>query len=330
MYQSIQIDNEIRQTMVRHLADYKLLIEKVQRHTHCTESCLRRVSGSNRRVCRYGYEKELLSQSRIIRKENGSFDLQMKRNDSRINNHCPATQIRDMIGSLPTSNRNSTSFVQSVLIKQSSLRDYSSQESIWILMSFPFYSSSRQFVVINLKEDAYVFIEDPNNNEENIRDPETVYANRLNYHLSRFATDRNPSESLQNLSLYEFFSNYYVNKNDRTKLSKRRKRPVLRIYPRYEPTNARNELNEQYCKLQIKLHVPWTVNFINDLNPQSQPWSQIYNNYSNLIPNFINIDNIQAEEEEFEEGDEEDIYNLDLEEWMIYQRLLPDRNLSQA
>lgn len=94
MYSSILNDNRIRQTMARHLADYKNLIQKVQRHTRCTSSCLRTVPNQNSQVCRYGFDKELVSESKIERNQNtNNFELKMKRNDSKINNHCPAITI---------------------------------------------------------------------------------------------------------------------------------------------------------------------------------------------------------------------------------------------
>lgn len=369
MYQNILFDNEIRQTMARHLADYKLLIHKVQRHTFHGPGCLRKVSGTNRTVCRFGFDKELISESRIIRKDNNTLDLQMKRNDGKVNNHCPImtvhwrgntdfkpiislqtvvnylakyaskseqasgniTQIREMINSLQTSNRTSISFIQSVLIKQASLRDYSAQEAIWILMSYNFYSSSRQFVQLNLKDDAFVFIDESRDN-----DPQNVYANRLSYNLPRSeiqnAGENDQESILRNLSMYNFFSRYYLRTRNSTTLSKRRKKAVLRIFPRPLATNARNELNEDYCKLQVKLHVPWNINFENDVNPQQLLWSEIYRSNSDFIPNFIDLQAIEPEEEEEglenDQNDQDD--NQDLEEWMIYQRQLPNIEQAQA
>lgn len=238
------------------------------------------------------------------------------------------TQIRDMISSILTANRDSVSFVQSVLIRQASLRDYSAQEAIWILMSFPFYSSSRLFVTINLKEDSFVFINEEDDNSPN--DPQSVYANRMNYELPNYLLRENNQELsiLQNISLYDFFSAFHLNPNNRNKLQRYRKTSILRVFPRLLLTNARNELNENFCKLQVKLHVPWT-NFENDLNSDRLPWSEIYRNHSDVMPNFINLDLIQPEEEEFDDIDLND-HDLDLEEWMIALRQVPNRDLPQA
>ena len=45
--------------------------------------------GSNERICRYKFPKELIQRSQIIRTENGKFEFQLKRNDARMNSHSP-------------------------------------------------------------------------------------------------------------------------------------------------------------------------------------------------------------------------------------------------
>ena len=83
-----------------------------------------------------------------------------------------------MLNALETQNQTSTSIIQRILIKQCGERDYSSQECIWIIIGFPFYSSSRQFVVLNLAPDSFIPIQNPHEQQE--RDIVITYSLRLN------------------------------------------------------------------------------------------------------------------------------------------------------
>lgn len=221
MYTAINQDTEIRTMMSRHLEDYKILINSVQRHTKCTKSCLRKKRGSREYVCRYKYPKDLVERSQIVRLDNGKFELHLQRNDSQMNCHSPfvtchwrantdfqpiisvdsvvryiakyaaksespsdaLADIQDTLNSFRTDNLTTISIVQRILIKQCAERDYSAQECIWIVLGFLFFSSSRSFVVLNLSSDAFIPVEinAEESDEHTVRDVETTYANRLSH-----------------------------------------------------------------------------------------------------------------------------------------------------
>ena len=49
----------INNSISKQIADYKNLINTIQRHTICSDSCLRRIRNSNQTGCRYNYPKVL-------------------------------------------------------------------------------------------------------------------------------------------------------------------------------------------------------------------------------------------------------------------------------
>lgn len=360
----------------KHLADYSKLINIVQRHTRCTSSCLKKLRNSNTLVCRYKYPKQLNEETRITRNEHGKFEISFKRNDPRMNNHNPFVSIHwrantdfqpiisldsvihyiskyaskcetssnllnnvvNSIGGLNTTNRNATSFIQSIFCTQCGLRDYSAQECIWILMGFSFYKSSRKFVVLNFSNNA--FIPAAGEIEDSVsRNPEQEYGNRLlNFQIAGRRGRRGPNygeehqQRLENeraaaaeMSMFNFFSTYYKSNGDDGAIwSKYNKKPILRIFPKI--SRADNE--EAFCKQEVKLHVPWTDN-VEKLNPNNLSWRDVYIQNSHLIPNSINLEN-QDSEDEFEEEAPEDRAEMDLEEWMIYLRERPDSEQAQA
>lgn len=215
-----------------------------------------------------------------MQQENGNFELQLMRNDSRINSHSPfvaihwrantdfqpiismdsvvnyiakyaskaesasdsLSEIQNLLSSVRTQNLTTTSIVQRVLIKQCGERDYSAQECIWVALGFPFYSSSRKFVIINLSPDAFV----PIDTEENAdivqpQNPERIYASRLidfEVAKSRGRRGQNDQEQQQqrnlahqtdaeNMSMFNFFSTYYKRPRNAVAWSLYNKKPII-------------------------------------------------------------------------------------------------------
>lgn len=207
----------------KHVVDYELIINKVQRHTICGEHCLRKIRNSRTLLCRFKYPIPTIESSRLVRNENGIYQLELKRNDERMNKHSPssiihwrgntdATPIVDngilahyltkyvskaepassnlnnmqgILNSIRTSDRTAVSFIQSILIKQCALRDYSAQECAYLLLNLRFYKFyDRKFIKINLSPDAFIPLEQENNQFE--REPELLYGSRLdNFEIAR-------------------------------------------------------------------------------------------------------------------------------------------------
>ena len=323
--------------MAKQLADYKQLINTVQRHTRCSDSCLRKRRSSNQFACRYHFPKPLVDQSRIIQKENGAFDIELKRNDDRMNGHIstisshwranidfkpvlsidtvlnylakyaskpesPSTALSQMgtiLEQLQTGNRTSTSLLQSILIKQCALRDYSAQEAMWRLTGFPLMRCSKQFKILNLADDSFLPFEE-GDGEFVSNDPETVYGNRI----QRFRVlnlNREALQEVEQMSMYEFFSTYYLRTATASTFSRYRNAPVLRIFPRPNSAEVHGNLSDQFCKLQLKLPVSWSGRFEESVNPGRRLWVEIYREHSEQIPDFLalNFDEIE-EDDEFE------------------------------
>ena len=249
-------------------------------------------------------------------------------------------ELREHLNSIRTENRTSLSLVQCILLKQCAMRDYSAQECIWILLGFFFWSSSRKFLIINFSSDRYVPIED---DDQTQNDPEYVYAHRLNNFQAarRRGHQPNLNESLQpqediddarNLSMFNFYSKYYKQTRNAVCWSRHTKAPIIRIFPRLNSTNQHGDLNQDFFKQQIKLHVPWLNDFHSQLNPNDDLWTDIYSQYSNLIPNFLDLNagNLSDSENEYEDEESNRNRDQDLHEWQIYARLRPNSNEEAA
>jgi hypothetical protein len=71
------------------LEDYTRLLNKVQRHTVCSEAyCLRRKKAGSNLECRFKFPIEERTETELVM-DNGSFRLVTKRNDDRLNSHNP-------------------------------------------------------------------------------------------------------------------------------------------------------------------------------------------------------------------------------------------------
>lgn len=365
--------SQIETTIKKYLADYKVLINTINRHTAHHSGCLRKNRRSGLMECRFKFPKTLQNQSTIEpNAQNGKLELRLKRNDGNLNSIIPSVTVINrsntdfqpiisldccinyiskyagkdepqsnelaLIRSIGNRRYNSTtSIIQSVLTKHCALRDYSAQECIYIVMGFPFYKSSRKFVVLNISDNAFVPLEQGNLNNEFVpRDIVASYANRLDTFeppLRRGRRSNNPEiiqqeeenrqrviESIGRMSLYEFYSNYYFSSS---RWHRYDKKPVLRIFPRLK--FIPNQNNEDYFKYKIKLYIPWTINFEESLNPKNLRWVEIYQQYLNLVEDRLNLDDIEIDEDEFEdvEDDNESLHDADLHDWMIYMRERP-------
>lgn len=345
----------------------------MNRHTQHSASCLRMNRTTRQMECRFRFPKELQEQTTIeVNPNNQKLVLKLKRNDPKLNNIIPSISVINRsntdfqpIVSLdccvnyiakyagkdePQSNElslirsvsnrsydSTTSLVQSILIKHCALRDYSAQECIYIIMGYPFYKSSRIFVVINLDDNAFIPYEvGMDNNRANSQSHASLYGNRLNNFEPpnrRGRRSNNPAriqdeeeqrqqirDSIVNMSFYKFFSKFYFKSSQWHSYDKP---PVMRIFPRlkYIP----NQNNERYFKLKLKLYVPWQNNFEEFINPNNLTWFEVYQNYLESIENRINLDDIEIDEDSFDEDENDDeMHDIDLYDWMIYLRDRPD------
>lgn len=204
------------------------------------------------------------------------------------------------------------------------MRDYSAQECIWIILGFDLYSSSRQFVKINLASDPYV----PIDSENVMQTAQQIYSNRnQNFVVKRRGrpiSNRLTLQEFQNfhknqalaMSMFEFFRAYKKNSNSAF-FSIYNKSPILTVFPILQPTNIDGSPNEIYYKQMVMLYVPWQDNFEDTLNPFNSEWSEVYRSFEHLMPNLTNLDIDINDENDLEDDNfENDIIHQP--EWMIY------------
>ena len=68
------------------------------------------------------------------------------------------------------------------------------------------------------------------------------------------------------------------------------------------------------------------------MNPNDDLWTDIYSQYSNLIPNFLDLNagNLSDSENEYEDEESNRNRDQDLHKWQIYARLRPNLNEEAA
>src|ERR1043166_9122087 len=161
-----------------------------------------------------------------------------------------ASEIFTQILNNSEDNDSSLSSIQKLLLTSVAERDISAQETCHLLLSFPLYHSSRNFVILNLNEEAarWVCGTGTNENDESLRrikgigrttqSPMKLYWNRPN--------------GLEDFSLFNL---HLTHKFDQGKWKKSSKENIVRIWPR--PSPLRNgEQWEEFCRIKVLLHVP--------------------------------------------------------------------------
>lgn len=269
-------------------SDLDRLLSAVQRHSRCGPYCMRKKRSTRLLTCRFGFPIPLEASS-SLRLESGSWKFIPRRNDAllqrynrfvsqiwRGNTDFSAITSHDAVLNYISKyaskgehaseafsdilrrivNRNTVDTPASTLIRQllvSSVaeRNYSAQEVMHLLMGWPLYHSSRSTIVLSLKEDWQRLRQ---NNDNSI----------LNQYSNR-------DVELDDISLFEYAKNYY---RTRGRTVKRRKECIVRTVPFLKLSDDPNS-NEEYYKLQCKLHVPWRRDF-ESLRQRDESWHDIY------------------------------------------------------
>ena len=60
----------------------------------------------------------------------------------------------------------------------------------------------------------------------------------------------------------------------------------------------------------MKIHVPWVNNFEEQFNVNNDEWIEIYSQFSNIIPGYVDVENANVELSESEEEEEEEGHDL--------------------
>ncbi|KAE8739288.1 hypothetical protein FOCC_FOCC015211 [Frankliniella occidentalis] len=232
--------------------DLAHLINRVQRHTKCTAKHCLRPTGKNKVMeCRYKFPKPLTSESTFELKDDFVVNINFKRNDVYVNkfnkwllqtwranidfspiitkeivyryiakyaakSEVKSVSYNHVLGEILNKTCDDSEYakkaIRKLLISSCGERDYCSQEVMHFLMGYHFYHSSREFVVINLKNLDWTCL-------------------KGKYHIKNiFETYSNRSSTFQKLSLYDF-SKYY--KLQSTTFTLRLKPAVVRFFPRH-------------------------------------------------------------------------------------------------
>ncbi|KAK3916447.1 ATP-dependent DNA helicase [Frankliniella fusca] len=280
-------------------ADYTVARpHKVQRHTKCSKShCLRPIGKSNTLECRYRFPRDMVSETEFEINDKGDIvDIKFKRNDPLIvyryiAKYASKSEVKSIsYNELLTEILNTSSddadmskkAIRKLLISSCGERDYCAQEVMHFLMGFHFYHSSREFVVINLKNLDWAII---NNglSSTNILD---LYAKR-------------PSH-LEKLSLYEIgrFIRFVSGKP-----VWRSKEAVVRFFPKC----VREHNVDLFYLYMSQIFYPWRS--IDDLIPLNDDMIQ---NIDNSYRKYV----IPHSESDFHHGnqDDKDDYSIDMKE----------------
>jgi len=120
--------------------------------------------------------------------------------------------------------------VRQLLLSSVAERNYSAQKVIHLLMGWPLYHCSRPVVVISLRHDWH----------------------RFGSSNTKIVARYSSKDGLEDLSLFEFAKMYRFHGNQALL---RHAAAIVRAIPHLKPSEDSSE-NEEYYKLQSKLHVP--------------------------------------------------------------------------
>ncbi|KAK3918326.1 ATP-dependent DNA helicase [Frankliniella fusca] len=233
--------------------DLAHLLNQVQRHTKCSKNHCLRVTGKEKKLqCRYKFPKSLTSETTFEMKENDIVDINFKRNDvfmnkynpwllqtwranidfspviskrvvyqyiakyaskSEIKSICYNKVLTDILNKGCDESECAKKAIRKLLISTCAERDYCSQEVMHYLMGYHFYHSSRDFVVLNLKNLDWTSVS-YRGNQKNILD---MYAAR--------------PRRFDKFSLFEFAKVLYICKTD---VFIRSRHAVVRCFPRIQ------------------------------------------------------------------------------------------------
>jgi len=262
--------------------DLAELVNRVQRHTKCsTTYCLRTSKDLKVPVCRFGFPHPLCEFSELVENENG-LEMKFACNDPLLNKYnawvlqtwrsnidftpivsdeilyryiakyaakceVKSNAYDDLLNNILASNesddQNCKKIIRRLLITTCAERDYCAQEVMFILMGFPLYRSSRQFVILNLKESVW----------ESVRTCE-LQGRKKNF-IEHYVERPNQFESL---SLLSCARDYYVKSS---RWVQRKKSAVVRVFPRNFLAVDSDYENLRNCCI---LNVPWRT--IEDFN----------------------------------------------------------------
>lgn len=333
------------------------LINRVQRHAKCSSYCLRRNKTTREEVCRFRFPQDLRDLTELVQKEGESLpDFLTKRNDPYLNSYNPTwilgwranmdfrpvlsphaaiAYISKYVSKAESQSKSYQDILRTVVgqandgarvavVYQKMLssflgeRDISgkyspicfplmnsdivlAQEVCHTLFGCPMWVSSRLYRSLKVSEGT---------------SNEVTFGQRPNTvpFYQRYVIR---PDTLENLSLYEFYQWYEVKSNQYRRRGARGAKPyVVDVWPRFVGNPANTETYEKFCRAKVFLHHPHRS--FDDLLPNSdiQDWSTFYQHCQQTChPNHQdNPDPLPEAIEEEPESDTESVEENDGDE----------------
>src|SRR6266496_1715943 len=159
------------------------------------------------------------------------------------------TDIFNQILNNSKSDDPSLTSIQKLLLTSIAERDISAQETCHLLLGIPLYHSSRNFVTLNLNEEAARWVRGTgtNENDESLRRIKGI--GRTTQSPMKLYWKR-PTE-LEDLSLFNL---HLTHKFDKGNWKKCTKENIVRIWSRLSPLRN-GEQWEEFCRVKVLLHV---------------------------------------------------------------------------
>ncbi|KAK3922585.1 ATP-dependent DNA helicase [Frankliniella fusca] len=254
--------------------DLAELVNRVQRHTKCSTSyCLTKDRHNNELSCRFGFPKELRDETELII-ENDELQIHFRCNDILLNKYnawvlqtwrsnidftaivsedilyryiakyaakCEIKSVtyddllQNILSQTTGDNLSCKKIIRKLIISTCAERDYSAQEVMYILMSYPLFHCSRQFVILNLKESIWETASNTDNSKK---------LTFVEHYMKR-------PVYLDSICLLECAKLYNVRKGQWVKC---KKPAVVRVFPRRMTVT-----DSEYTDLKnvCILNVPW-------------------------------------------------------------------------
>lgn len=300
--------------------DLNRILCAIQRHSRCGTHCMRKKRGTRGQQleCRYGFPVPL-EPSNSLRIEEGAWKFFPRRNDDKLarynkfitllwrgnSDFSPITSLEAVVkyiakyaskgeySSGPFTNivnqlllrtdpeSDALRLVRQALISTVAERNYSAQEIIHLVMGWPLYHSSREMVVVALRDDWVPVRGDARSFMQR-------YAGRAaEYH---------------HLCLFDFAKRFYFRGE---RMVERRKDAIVRTTSTLKASED-HEPDGEFYQYSCKLFINWHGNF-ESIKPEGQSWQELYNEHVMGIENNANnLDELLEQHEPDQVQDEQD------------------------
>ncbi|KAE8745030.1 hypothetical protein FOCC_FOCC008342 [Frankliniella occidentalis] len=325
--------------------DLAELLNKVQRHSCKKGYCQSNSNKNGPNKCRFNFPKALIDNSYLKIDNDKDIQFCSRRNDEHLNKFNPyiilnwranmdiapvlskdalisylakyvsksepkSKTLDEVLNDVVNSNnKSSKSVIQKLYIRSCSQRDYSAQKVGHFVMGEKYVSASRAFVTVILpKVDSWVLIQNPNKKGLSIVEK---YSQRSIFFEK---------------SLWYMCKHYDFSQNKiRTAVS------IVIVFPKFN-FNPDKVSNEDFFRMKVILHVPWT-NF-DCFIKCGKSWEEIYKEHQNTIlaeesEHIIGLERSveqQVNEETIDEEAFDDNENVDKEDYMVVSRMLPGQS----